>query len=232
MKNVLYLTIFLTIGSTGILLAQFEGKQFLSGSAGINFTNNNPKSQVSTNGYGYNFDISIGRFKTNTKAAGWRLTNSLGGAKNLFRTYDENGTSSDFEKSGINNIGVGVGRFWQYYKHFNDKIGIFGGPDIDLFFSKERQYDISPDSRYLSENKVNRIQLSIGVSAGIYYHFSEKWWITAGLAFSNPLAISYAFNSSRNMADNIVYKQNELNYSLSPNVTFPSVNFGLRYFLQ
>ena len=231
MKNILLLTIIFITGSVGTLLAQFEGKRFLSGSAGISFANNNPKSQAAVNGYGYNFDISIGKFKTNTTATGWRLSNSLAGGKNLYQTYNE-GVSSYYDKSGINDIGVGAGRFWQFYKHFNDKIGIFGGPGIDMTFSKARRYTVSDDSQYLSENKTDKIQLSLGLSAGIYYHFSEKWWVTGSLAFSNPISVDYSFMAHKNLTEDIKTKQNQLNYSFSPNFTFPSVGFGLRYFLR
>lgn len=230
MKNILFLTIILLTSCTELLFAQFEDKQFLSGSAGINFGSINSKNVNSTNSYGYNFDVSIGRFKTNTKAVGWRLSNSLGGGKNLYTTYDGTGLPKEYDKSGINNISVGVGRFWQFYKHFNDKIGIFGGPGIDLTFSKVHGYEVSSDNRYISENKSDKIQFSVGLSAGLYYRFSEKWWVTGSIAFSNPIALDYSFLSFNNLNDDNKYKSQQLNYSLSPNFTFPSVGFGLRYF--
>ena len=194
------------------------------------FTNYNSKNEPSINNYGYGFEVSIGKFKTNTKATGWRLNNYLAGSKNVYRTYNNGNLSGEYDKSGISDIGVGVGRFWQFYKHFNDKIGIFGGPDVGSTFSKARRYEVSEDSRYLSENKTDRIQLSFGLSAGIYYHFSEKWWLTGSLAISNPISIEYDFLSTKVSGESLEYKSKQLNYSFSPNFTFPSVGLGLRYF--
>lgn len=231
MKNIFSLTLILFLSSAEILLAQYQGSRFLSGSAGINFTNNNPQSQTATNDYGYNFDISMGKFKTDKMAVGWRLSNFLGGAKSVYRIYDGNGQSQEFEKSGINSIGVGVGRFWQYYKHFNDKIGIFGGPQVDLSLSNSRSYETGSGSNInLIQTLTNKIQLSAGLSAGLYYHFTEKWWVTASLAFSNPISVDYSFMSRSVDGTGETFKQKQLNYSFSPNFTFPSVGFGLRYF--
>ena len=232
MKNIFFLTFLFITGSITTLFAQFEGKRFLSGTAGINFRNDNQKNEQSTNGYDYGFEVSIGKFKTNTKATGWRLSNYLAGAKNLYRTYNNGDLTGEYDKSGINDIGVGVGRFWQFYKHFNDKIGIFGGPDVSSTFSKARRYVLSDNGQYLSENKTDKIQLSLGLSAGIYYHFSEKWWVTGSLAFSNPISVEYDFLSTKVSGEILGYKSKQLNYSFSPNFTFPNVGFGLRYFLR
>lgn len=218
--------------SINYLFAQLENKHFISGTVGVNFTNSNPDVSKATNNYGYNFDIAIGKFKTNTKAVGWQINSFLGAGKTNYSILSNN-VVTDIKKNGINDIGIGAGRFWQYYKHFNDKAGLFAGPQVNLSYSNSRKYELGSDNTYLSETKTNIIQLSAGLSAGVYYHFSEKWWMTASLAFSNPVSVGYSFSSTSGSPANstdLSYKSNQLNYSLSPNFTFPSVGFGLRYF--
>lgn len=233
MKKTLLLTSLMLVCSISYLFAQMENKHFISGTAGINFTNSNPDASRSANNYGYNFNIGIGKFKTNSKAVGWQINSSLGAGKTNYSIMSNNSELINVQKNGINDVGIGVGRFWQYYKHFNDKIGLFAGPDIDLAYTNSRKYELGSDNTYLAEIKTNMIQLSAGLSAGIYYHFSEKWWVTASLAFSNPISVNYSFattsgSPANNMDDS--YETNQLNYSFSPNFTFPSVGFGLRYF--
>lgn len=217
------------LGSTETLLAQYIGKKFISGSAGVNFNNSKPEQADVTNSYGYNFDLSIGKFKTNTKAVGWRLSNTISGGKQNYSYYDGN-EFVDHKQAGIRNAGVGVGRFWQFYKHFNDQIGIYAGPNIDVGYSYGTEYSTSSDNRNLYYAKDHEISLSAGLSAGIYYHFSRKWWVTASLAFSNPIFVDYSFLTTSNITNDTASKQRVLKYAFSPNFTFPSVGFGLRYF--
>ena len=232
MKNIFFIIFTVLLISCGQLKAQFEGKQFVSGSAGLNFGNTNPSTAKATNGYGYNFNVDIGKFKTNTKAVGWRISSSLGGGKSIYNLYN-NGSLTEYEKDGIKSFSAGVGRFWQFYKQFNDKIGIFGGPNVDLSFSNSRQYETSSDANFLFENKANTISISAGLSAGLYYRFSEKWWVNASLAFASPFSVGYSFlhsNVESQNEGNLPNDSGQLNYSFSPTLTFPSVGFGLRYF--
>ena len=216
--------------TTKILFAQFEGRKFLSGSASVNLMNSKPENGNVTSSYGYNLDMSMGTFKTNTRSAGWRLSNSIVGGKQTFSYYNGNETVY-YDNTGIRNAGAGIGRFWQFYKHFNNKTGIFAGPGVDLRFSHGSSYTTATDYRTLYNGKENMISLSAGLSAGIYYHFSEKWWVTASLAFATPVSVDYSFLSNDNITENTNYKQQLLNYRFSPDFTFPSVGFGLRYFL-
>ena len=218
------------MGSFGAGLAQFAGKRFVSGSATINFNNTKPKSGNTTNAYNYQFDVSLGKFQTDTKASGWWLTNSLGGTKTIYTTY-QNGGIQNNEKKGVNSLTFGVGRFWQFYKHFNDKTGVYAGPDVNLSYQHGNTYSVSGDSRYLIQNKNDKIGLSAGLSAGFYYRFSEKWWVTASLAFSSPVSVDYNFLSTENALGTERYKNRQLTYRFSPTFSFPSVGFGLRYFL-
>ena len=216
--------------STEILLAQYADRKFISGSAGIDFNNSKPQNADVTNSFGYNFDLAIGKFKTNTKAVGWRLGNSISGGKQTYSYY--NGNESVYhEETGIRVAGVGIGRFWQFYKHFNSQIGVYAGPNTDVRYSYATEYSTSSDGRALYYQRNNKISLSAGLGAGMYYHFSEKWWVTASLAFSNPVSVDYSFISNSNITDGSGYKQKLLTYSFSPNFTFPSVGFGLRCFL-
>lgn len=229
MKNIFFLIILLLITFSEQALAQFEGKHFISGSAGINFSNSNPPGSSSSNTYGYNFNVDLGTFKTNTRASGWSLSNSLGGKKQQYPLL-ENNSYTVVDKSGITSVGIKAGRFWQYYKHFNDKIGIYGGPNIGFGYTNATDYNQDSNIQYLIKTKNNSYEISLGLSAGLYYKFSEKWWVTASLAFSDPVSISYTFASTTysNVSDE--NKARQLNYSLTPSFTFPSVGFGVRYF--
>jgi hypothetical protein len=230
MKNILFLTVTLLFLSGGVVRAQFSGKKFISGSAGITFGSSNPKEASSSNNYGYQFGIALGKFKTDTRASGWNVSSSLGGEKRDYPTYP-NGTMTSNERSGINNLQFGLGRFWQFYKHFNDKIGVFAGPDVNLGFAHGTVYSTSSDGRDLTRNKTDKISLGAGLHAGMYYHLSERWWLTGSLAFSNPVSVDYTFINSKRMASNQEYKDKQLAYRFSPSFSFPSVGLGLRYFL-
>jgi hypothetical protein len=81
MKNLCFFTGFILCFITGQVFAQLQGRSFISGSAGIGFNQNNPAASKNTNRYGYEFDVLIGKFKTDNRATGWRLSNSLAGGK-------------------------------------------------------------------------------------------------------------------------------------------------------
>ncbi|WP_159471051.1 hypothetical protein [Dyadobacter sp. 3J3] len=229
MKNIFYILIILVLGSSRLAFAQFEGQKFISGSASVSFNNRNPNEAKSTNSYGYDFDISLGKFKTNTVASGWRLNTSLAGSKAIYRTYPD-GSAIEHDKSGIKGFGAGIGKFWQFYKHFNDKIGVYAGPNIDLSYNNSDTYSVSSGPSELIKTKANAVNLSAGISAGFYYKFSEKWWVTANIAASSPINVSYSMTKQTSEDSDYYVKQKTLNYGFSPSFTFPSVGFGLRYF--
>lgn len=229
MKNIFFLFIMLLLGGSEMAHAQLEGKRFISGSAGINFSNQNPSLATSSNNYGYNFNINLGKFKTDTRVSGWSLSNSLGGKKANYYT-NNNGESIIIDKSGINNVGFGLGKFWHFYKHFNDKLGIFGGPDINLGYLHAKEFSALSNSHELLETQTSKISLSFGLNAGLYYKLSEKWWVSGSLAFSNPFNVGYAFTKGEVGDQSHGRKTKELTYAFSPSFTFPSVGFGLRYF--
>jgi hypothetical protein len=230
MKNIYYFIVMLILGISEMAEAQLEGQKFISGSASLMFNNNNPDLQKSSNNYGYSFNVGLGRFKTSTRASGWNLNTSLSGSKQNFTTYN-NGVPTNNEKNGINGFGVGVGRFWQFYKHFNDKVGIFVGPDVSVRYNNSSQYSNSGDGVSLVKSKTDAVSLSAGLSAGLYYKLSEKWWITGNIAISNFVNTNYSISKSG--PDNRDYDitQKTFNYEFSPSFQFPSVGFGVRYFL-
>ncbi len=219
----------------GIANAQLSGKQFISGSAGLTLSSYKPNAGPSPRGYGYALNISTGKFTSDTKAVGWSLSHELNGGKNNYITY-QNNTLRDNERKGLIGFSLGMGRFWQFYKHLSSKFGVYGGPDINVGFAYARSYSVEGSNSnysYMHRKRTNKIALYAGLSAGAYYKFSEKWWVTAGLAFSNPVSIEYAFNRT-SVEDGLIDgggKDGELTYRLSPSFSIPSVNFGLRYFL-
>jgi hypothetical protein len=212
MKKIFLIALLIGFGTLGSLQAQFTGDD----------------ADISTNDYGYNFDISLGKFKTETLATGWTISNSLAGGKKLYSVYNNN-TNVNMERSGISSVGFGVGHFWQFYKHFNEHVGIFGGPSVNLGFDNSKTY--TPDNGSLQETIGNKVTLGLNLSAGIYYQFSEKWWVTASLAFANPVSVSY--QRHKYMYPDLAFEDTKvsmINYQISPVFTFPSVGLGVRYF--
>lgn len=222
MKKILLFTWLLVAVSVTAALGQYEGKRFVSATAEVNFANQNPSESHSTNGYGYNFNAGFGKFHTANKARGWNLSSSLGGGKNIIY----NNGQADIN-SGLTGFGVGAGYFWQYYKHFNDKLGIFGGPNINALYNYGKTYG-SPNAD--SEQRSNSFSLQFGVSAGAYYALNERWWLTASLGFGNLVSTMAAFAKTKNTTETV--RNNTFEYQLSPKITLPSVGLGLRYFFK
>ncbi len=230
MKNIHYLIALLILGSSQMVFAQLEGQKFISGTASVNFNNTDPDLQESSNNYGYNFNIGLGNFKTNTRASGWNLSTSLAGSKQNFLT-NVNGNPINREKNGINGFGVGVGHFWQFYKHFNEKVGIYAGPEINARYDNSKTYQTSRDGSALEENKINTLLLSAGLSAGLYYKLSQKWWITGNIALSDFVGVDYSYLKSGVESSDNTSRQKTFNYQFSPSFRFPVVGFGVRRFL-
>lgn len=229
MKNILFLPLILLVSFGEMSFGQISGKQFISGSAGLNFYNAKMQPGTAPNGYGYQFDILLGTFKTETKATGWELSSTVGGGKNVYTIYP-NGDARDFAKSGINHLEFGFGRFWQFYKHFNAKTGVFAGPDVNLSYQHGETYSTSSNGLSLLRDRTDKIRVSAGLRAGLYYQFSAKWWLTASLAFSTPVSVDYSFVTNDNVTSGDQNKNQQINYLFSPEFSFPSVGFGLRYF--
>ena len=222
-KHILLILLLQTCLATAVM-AQLEGRRFLSGAIGVNFTNNNPDLSKATNNYGGNVNIGVGKFTTQNKAAGWNLTGYLGGAKTLRYVNGQ-----DEFQSGINQYGIGVGRFWQFYKHFNEKIGIYAGPNVSANYKYTKEQITEQDD--VNDRKTHETTLALGVGAGVYYRLSERWWLDASLGFATPVSVSYTKISNDYIGSNASSTSNRFAYNLSPSFTFPSVGLGLRYFL-
>lgn len=229
MKNIFFLAVLLTFSVAERVSAQFEGRRFISGTAQINFNNVNPEYGNEQHAYGYSFDVSLGKFKTNTRASGWNLSTSLTGQKQTY-FVSANNNFYTYDKSGITSVGGAVGRFWHFYKHFNDKVGIFGGPNVNLSYTKGTLYAQGTNYQSLTRTATNEVAVALGLSAGLYYNLSEKWWITASLALSNPVSVDYTIAKTTVENEKGFDKAKTFNYSLQPAFTFPSVGLGVRYF--
>jgi hypothetical protein len=152
------------------------------------------------------------------------LTGYLGGAKTLRYVNGQNESHS-----GINQYGIGVGRFWQFYKHFNEKIGIYAGPNLSANYNyRKERIDEQND---VNDKKTHETTLALGVGAGVYYRLSERWWLDASLGFATPFSLGYTKINNDFIGSNTSSTSNQFTYNLSPSFTFPSVGLGLRYFL-
>lgn len=223
--KVIYYTFLLTLCSATAALAQLEGKRFISGGVSTNFNSISPETGKNANNYGYGINLGLGKFKTATRAGVWSIFSSMNGAK-----QNVTGVTDTVTISGINGFTIGTGYSWSFYKHFNDKFGVFGGPGVSLKYAYGKS--LAGDGDNLYENKSNEITASFDLSAGAYYILNDRWWLTASLAFSNPVYLGYTFGRSEYRITGEGADHNGLKYQLSPNFNFPSVGLGLRYFFK
>ncbi|PSL28680.1 outer membrane beta-barrel protein [Dyadobacter jiangsuensis] len=223
--KIIYYTFLLIFCSATIAFAQLEGKRFISGAVSTNFDTYKPETGKSTNGYAYGVSIGLGKFKTATRAGEWSIFSNMNGSKKNFNL----GTDTTTLK-GIDGFGIGTGYRWSFYKHFSDKFGVFGGPGISVRYNYIKQFQ--SDGQELFEQKSNEISASLDLSAGAYYALNDRWWLTASLAFSNPVYATYSFGKSKGRTTATSYDNSGLRYQLSPSFNFPSVGIGLRYFFK
>lgn len=223
--KVIYYTLLLTLCSATAALAQLEGKRFISGGVSTDFYATNPETGRSTNSYGYGINLGLGKFKTNTRAGVWSVFSNMTGSK-----YSVPGPSDTLTISGISSFGIGTGYDWSFYKHFGDKFGVFGGPGVSLRYAYGKS--TAGEGINLYEYKSNEIAALLQFSAGAYYVLNNRWWLTASLAFSNPVYLAYTFGSAEQRVSGEVTDNNGIKYQLSPNFNFPSVGLGLRYFFK
>ncbi|TLV01059.1 hypothetical protein [Dyadobacter luticola] len=225
MKKIILFTLLISAFSVNLVSAQFTGKRFISGEAAVTFGSSNPDESKATNGYGYGINVNFGKFKTETRASGWNLSTSLQGRKEYY-----NINNVETSVNGIRSVGGGIGHFWHFYKHFNDNFGIFGGPGIALNYVFDRRIEYPQGTAY--EQKNHTVSASLDISAGGYYKLNERWWLLASLGFSQPVGVSFSAGSSTNMNDGVKSINHGLSYGFSPQITFPSVGLGLRYFFR
>lgn len=224
MKTIYYTFLLIFCSATGAL-AQLEGKRFISGNVSTDFNNYKPENGLSTNSYTYGFNIGLGKFKTATRTGEWSVFSNMRGNKQNFGLNNDTLTIK-----GINLFGFGTGYRWNFYKHFNDKFGVFGGPGVSVRYAFSKQ--IQTDGNDLFNQKSHEIAASLELNAGAYYALNDRWWLTASLAFSNPVFLAYTFGTSKSRTTATGYDNSGLKYQLSPSFNFPSVGVGLRYFFK
>jgi hypothetical protein len=229
MKNLFFIAGFLLVFSTGQVFSQLQGRTFISGSAGIGFNQVNPANAKNFHGYSYQFDALIGKFKTENRAAGWRLSNRLEGSKRTYSLY-QHIEVRDFEKSGVTDVGFGIGRVWQFYKHFNEKVGMYAGPEISLGYTHGNRYSVMHDRQGLERSQTAKFSFYAGLHAGIYYKLSEKWWVLGSLEFSEPFFVDYTVQKNSLDVGSENNKTSEVRYRFTPVFSVPAMGFGLRYF--
>lgn len=223
-KSILYLVL-LTLGSISTAFGQLEGKRFISGSAGVGFNNRNPVNNRAEHSYSYNLNIGLGKFKTATKTGEWTIISSLGGGKNYLDVPPRS-----IVRKGIGSFAIGGGYSWNYYKHFSDKFGIYGGPGLTMRYAYVKQTDSQGENVY--EQKSNEVTVAFQLAAGAYYALNERWWLTGSLGFSNPAFVSYVFGKAESLTSDTESKNSGFHYQFSPAFNFPSVGLGLRYFFK
>jgi hypothetical protein len=225
MKKIILLFVIAFSFSTEVTLAQLVGKRFISGDMSAGFGNNNPDNSKATHGYNAGINVGLGKFKTETRASGWNLSTSLSGRREYI-TLDNTLKAKD----GIRGFGVGAGHFWHFYKHFNEKFGIYGGPGagLDYLFAKSTIYNQNKpfDTQY------HAVSFSVSITAGAYYALSERWWVLGSLGFSQPILLKYTLENAKSLQDNDETITRSFNYGFVPAITFPNVALGLRYFFR
>lgn len=217
------------LSCTSAAIAQYDGRKFASGSAMLSFSNGKLSNDRSVQTYAYSFSVELGKFKTENRASGWLLSHGLGGLKND-QQFFVNGQEVEVDAKAIRNYLFGVGRFWQFYKHFGNNTGIFGGPVVSANYSMNRNYDQQGTMDVYLQTQ-SQIGITFGVQAGAYYKFAPKWWLTASLAYTQPFYAQYTSTKYEYQTGNLPDdKLNEFKYSFAPVLTLPSVGLGLRFF--
>ncbi|MCE6992386.1 hypothetical protein [Dyadobacter sp. CY323] len=227
MKNII-LTFTLLVFFGTIAEAQFQaGEKFISGSFYNGLTNvKEKKEEAALNNYSHNIGVSFGKFVQNNRAVGWGISHTLSTYKNR---------ELDFVRKPLSEFGIGIERFAEYYKPLNDKFALYVRPSGNLGYTLKNTYQLSNDELYY-ETKTNSIVLGLSLGAGISWRISPKWMIDGGFAFTNPINISYGFESieyhqQQNPAGgNLETKGTAFKYMFSPTLSSGSIGLGFRYF--
>lgn len=235
MKNLIYIPIIILLGMTSRVMAQYNGRHFVSGSGSIGFNTQNYKAIEGAKSRGaIGFDMSVGKFVTEQKVTGW----SLRGGLTLQKTTKDVTDSSIWsdKADGIEGYYAGIGKFWQYYKHVNEHWGFYGGPDIAASVNVDNEYHIQGTTEYV-HTRTTAFALGFSLKAGAYYKLSEKCWLNASFAFINPVYLSFerGSNTEYNGSTHNVLRKSKMdkfNYALSPNLNLPAIGLGLTYFIR
>ena len=220
MKKIKYYILLAILTTATVAHAQYAGKKYISGSGNISFQNNNYDHSTSENYSSYGLGIQIGKFITDTKSTAWTFNHNLS-----VRSYSVYVNAAQNDRiTDIGKFQFAVGRNVNFYKHFTDKLGIFGGPGVNL------QYTLS-NNRMAAEKKASHyFSLNLGVSGSMYYRLSDRWWIEASLAYANPISLGYS--STNEYTSGRWENSRSLEYSLKPQLSLPTVGLGLRYMLK
>jgi len=225
--------------TTGILIVAFamihslanaqfkEGESFVDGSFYASILDNKMKNtDMGLNRYNHNINLSLGRFRSNTYAAGWFLSHNL---------VTQNLKNYDIDPKSLQTLSFGISRFWEFHKPLNDKFSLFVRPSAGVAYKLDNTYE-SNDGRILTERRTQSISLSASVAGGIAWRVAPKWALFGGFAFSNPLEVSLGFSKERNVANPLPDGQYpQVNsrgfaYRFSPDLSSGSIGLGFRYF--
>ncbi|KQS33547.1 hypothetical protein [Dyadobacter sp. Leaf189] len=222
------LTFLLLVLLNHIATAQFQaGESFISGSFYNNLNNVRQKgSEPNTNAYNHYINISLGKFTKDNRATGWGLTHSLNIQSNSYYKPDPN---------TLGELSLGVERFAEFYKSVGEKFALYARPALNLGYQFKTNNAVN-NNELVYESKINSINLSAGISAGVIWRLSPKWAVEGGFAFLNPISISYGFTTTEYFqnkypnGENVKYEGHGINYFFSPNISSGSIGLGLRYF--
>lgn len=222
----------------GSVFGQYAGRKFISGDAGIYFSSfKDDDTDVGLTRGGVSLAASLGRFTADNKAKGFLVKGGVGFDRYLPDTPSN--TFEDSRRNGINDYSFGTGMFWNYYKHFSSRIGIYGGPAVSLGYVYEQRYMVEFGGD-LVRRRNNTVNASLSLTGGAYYQFSPKWWLTISLAYSDP--VTGSFTHGRNTgydasSEGFVKRSSDRRdnifaYRFTPQLYLPSVGVGLTYFLK
>jgi len=229
MKNLTTKILIVTfIMAHSVAKAQFkEGESFLGGSFYLDLYDTKPKdidSHLKT--YSHNIGLSIGKFKSSTRAAGWSLDHALG-----IQNYE----GYNIDPKPLQRLRFGISRFWEFYKPLNDKFALYVSPNVGLSYTLGNSFEVASD-KIVQETHDNSFMLNLSAGAGIAWRVAPKWAIYGGFAFVNPLYLSYGFgyqvNKSNPRPDGQYPQSNSRGfvYRFTPELSSGSIGLGFRYF--
>jgi hypothetical protein len=228
MKNVAIIVVLLLTGHS--VTAQLKtGESFFGGSVYFNFKkmiNNDQDARYDQ--YYHDINMSIGRFVKNNKAVGWGLTHTL----SIQKLENFNITPKP-----LRNIGFGGQRFWEFYKPINNKFSLYLRPTLGLSIELRNDYSINDnENRISAEINTKKLELGVGLGAGVAWRLTPKWALYGGFAMSNPLNISTSFIKETNLevqnqtGENLRIKNTAFDYQFAPTISSGGISLGFRYF--
>ncbi|HEV7347697.1 hypothetical protein [Telluribacter sp.] len=212
--------------------AQYQvGQHFISGNVDLGANRYGENSTIHNN-YNHSLGLAIGKFTRENRAVGWSLQNSV--RMNKFENY-----VPAIRKVG--SMGFGLDRFVEFYLPVGEKFTLFARPSLGVSYQLQNFFTVANSPKiggnWVLANQSQRHSyfLSVNLSGGVLWQFAEKWALQGSVAGITPLSMMFSrrveeeYGLAPNTQKN-TYTQNQLSYTLQPDLNTGYVGLGFRYF--